>query len=88
MLAVCCAVVITTFIIDIIKHRTLGYRPEMVAMIIALVLVLIEAASVYFVVTMSGFFIGTGLIVNFVCQYNSHNKKNQRDRIQAPEGRK
>ena len=63
MLAVCCAVVITTFIIDIIKHRTLGYRPEMVAMIIALVLVLIEAASVYFVVTMSGFFIGTGLIV-------------------------
>ena len=31
MLAVCCAVVITTFIIDIIKHRTLGYRPEMVA---------------------------------------------------------
>lgn len=31
--------------------------------IIALVLVLIEAASVYFVVTMSGFFIGTGLIV-------------------------
>ena len=63
MLAVCCAVVITTFIIDIIKHRTLGYRPEMVAMIVALVLVLIEAASVYFVVTMSGFFIGIGLIV-------------------------
>ena len=31
MLAVCCVVVITTFIIDIIKHRTLGYRPEMVA---------------------------------------------------------
>ena len=63
MLAVCCAGVITTFIIDIIKHRTLGYRPEMVAMIVALVLALIEAASVYFVVTMSGFFIGTGLIV-------------------------
>lgn len=63
MLAVCCVVVITTFIIDIIKHRALGYRPEMVAMIVALVLVLIEAASVYFVVTMSGFFIGTGLIV-------------------------
>lgn len=63
MLAVCCAVVITTFIIDIIKHRALGYRPEMVAMIVALVLALIEAASVYFVVTMSGFFIGTGLIV-------------------------
>lgn len=63
MLAVCCVVVITTFIIDIIKHRALGYRPEMVAMIVALVLALIEAASVYFVVTMSGFFIGTGLIV-------------------------
>lgn len=63
MLAVCCVVVITTFIIDIIKHRALGYRPEMIAMIVALVLVLIEAASVYFVVTMSGFFIGTGLIV-------------------------
>lgn len=63
MLAVCCVVVITTFIIDIIKHRVLGYRPEMVAMIVALVLALIEAASVYFVVTMSGFFIGTGLIV-------------------------
>lgn len=63
MLAVCCVVVITTFIIDIIKHRALGYRPEMIAMIVALVLVLIEAASVYFVVTMSGFFIGIGLIV-------------------------
>lgn len=63
MLAVCCVVVITTFIIDIIKHRALGYRPEMVAMIVALVLALIEAASVYFVVTMSGFFIGIGLIV-------------------------
>lgn len=25
---------------------------------------------------------------DFVCQYHSHNKKNQRDRIQAPEGRK
>ena len=32
-------------------------------MIVALVLALIEAASVYFVVTMSGFFIGIGLIV-------------------------
>lgn len=53
----------TNLAAGIIKHRTLGYRPEMVAMIIALVLVLIEAASVYFVVTMSGFFIGTGLIV-------------------------
>ena len=63
MLAVCCVVVITTFIIDIIKHRALGYRPEMVAMIVALVLALIEAASVYFVVTMSGLFIGIGLIV-------------------------
>lgn len=63
MLAVCCVVVITTFIIDIIKHRALGYRPEMIAMIVALVLALIEAASVYFVVTMSGFFIGIGLIV-------------------------
>lgn len=62
MLAVCCVVVITTFIIDIIKHRALGYRPEMIAMIVALVLVLIEAASVYFVVTMSGFFIGIGLL--------------------------
>lgn len=41
----------------------LGYRPEMVAMIVALVLALIEAASVYFVVTMSGLFIGIGLIV-------------------------
>ena len=32
-------------------------------MIVALVLALIEAASVYFVVTMSGLFIGIGLIV-------------------------
>ena len=63
MLAICCIVVITTFIIDIIKKRASGYRLEMLAMIIGLVLVLIEAASVYFVVTMSGFFIGTGLVV-------------------------
>ena len=63
MLAICCIVVITTFIIDIIKNRASGYRLEMLAMIIGLVLVLIEAASVYFVVTMSGFFIGTGLVV-------------------------
>lgn len=63
MLAVCCIVVISTFIIDIIKKRAAAYGLEMFATVVALVLMLIEEASVYFVVTISGFFIGTGLVV-------------------------
>ena len=47
MLAICCIVVITTFIIDIIKKRASGYRLEMLAMIIGLVLVLIVSVVLW-----------------------------------------
>ena len=46
MLAVCCIVVISTFIIDIIKKRAAAYGLEMFATVVALVLMLIEEASV------------------------------------------
>ena len=63
MLAVCFVAVIVTFIIDIKEKRAHEYGLVMVGMLIAFTLALIEAASVYFVVSLSGIFIGTGLMI-------------------------
>ena len=63
MLMACFIAVIVTFVIDIKKKRAYEYGLVMAGMLIALTLAAIEAVSVYFVVSLSGIFIGTGLMI-------------------------
>ncbi len=55
--------VLGTFIRDMRKNESRSYHLVLVGVIAAMIAVLIEAVSVYFVVSISGIFIGIGLLV-------------------------
>lgn len=63
VLSVTFVAIFVTFIRDMLHGGSRGYHLALVGMVIALVSVLIEMVSVYFVVTISGLFIGTGLVI-------------------------
>ena len=63
VLSVTFVAIFVTFIRDMLRGGSRGYHLALVGMVIALVSVLIEMVSVYFVVTISGLFIGTGLVI-------------------------
>lgn len=55
--------IVFSFVKDICSGKAKDYRLVLIGMIVTMVSVAIEAVSVYFVVTMSGVFIGIGLMV-------------------------
>lgn len=63
VLSVTFVAIFVTFIRDMLHGGSRGYHLALVGMVIALVSVLIEMVSVYFVVTISGLFIGIGLVI-------------------------
>lgn len=63
VLSVTFVAIFVTFIRDMLHGGSRGYHLALVGMVIALVSALIEMVSVYFVVTISGLFIGTGLVI-------------------------
>ena len=63
VLSVTFVAIFVTFIRDMLHGGSRDYHLALVGMVIALVSVLIEMVSVYFVVTISGLFIGTGLVI-------------------------
>ena len=63
VLSVTFVAIFVTFIRDMLRGGSRGYHLALVGMVIALVSVLIEMVSVYFVVTISGLFIGIGLVI-------------------------
>ena len=63
VLSVTFVAIFVTFIRDMLHGGSRGYHLALAGMVIALVSVLIEMVSVYFVVTISGLFIGTGLVI-------------------------
>ena len=63
VLSVTFVAIFVTFIRDMLHGGSRDYHLALVGMVIALVSALIEMVSVYFVVTISGLFIGTGLVI-------------------------
>ncbi len=63
VLSVTFVAIFVTFIRDMLHGGSRGYHLALAGMVIALVSALIEMVSVYFVVTISGLFIGTGLVI-------------------------
>lgn len=63
VLSVTFVAIFVTFIRDMLHGGSRGYHLALVGMVIALVSALIEMVSVYFVVTISGLFIGIGLVI-------------------------
>ena len=63
VLSVTFVAIFVTFIRDMLHGGSRDYHLALVGMVIALVSVLIEMVSVYFVVTISGLFIGIGLVI-------------------------
>ena len=63
VLSVTFVAIFVTFIRDMLHGGSRNYHLALVGMVIALVSALIEMVSVYFVVTISGLFIGTGLVI-------------------------
>ena len=63
VLSVTFVAIFVTFIRDMLRGGSRDYHLALVGMVIALVSALIEMVSVYFVVTISGLFIGTGLVI-------------------------
>lgn len=63
VLSVTFVAIFVTFIRDMLHGGSRDYHLALAGMVIALVSALIEMVSVYFVVTISGLFIGTGLVI-------------------------
>lgn len=63
VLSVTFVAIFVTFIRDMLHGGSRDYHLALVGMVIALVSALIEMVSVYFVVTISGLFIGIGLVI-------------------------
>ena len=63
VLSVTFVAIFVTFIRDMLHGGSRDYHLALIGMVIALVSALIEMVSVYFVVTISGLFIGTGLVI-------------------------
>ncbi|MEI3139854.1 MAG: hypothetical protein V8T31_10270 [Lachnospiraceae bacterium] len=55
--------ILGTFIRDMHQNQSRSYYLVLVGVIVAMIAALIEAASAYFVVSISGIFIGIGLLV-------------------------
>lgn len=63
ILSVTFVAILITFIKDIFRGKSREYHLVLIGIVIALLSALIEMASVYFVVTISGIFIGIGLVI-------------------------
>lgn len=63
ILSVTFVAILITFIKDIFHGKSREYHLVLIGIVIALLSALIEMASVYFVVTISGIFIGIGLVI-------------------------
>lgn len=63
ILSVTFVAILITFIKDIFHGKSREYHLVLIGIVIALLFALIEMASVYFVVTISGLFIGIGLVI-------------------------
>ena len=63
ILSVTFVAILITFIKDIFRGKSREYHLVLIGIVIALLFALIEMASVYFVVTISGLFIGIGLVI-------------------------
>ena len=59
-------VILVTFIRDIRRGASRDYHLAIASIVIAMIAALIEMVSVYFVVSLSGIFIGSGLVILLV----------------------
>ena len=59
-------VILVTFIRDIRRGASRDYHLAIASVVIAMIAALIEMVSVYFVVSLSGIFIGSGLVILLV----------------------